>query len=535
MSRRHTSNPLFLRLARAVVVALSLALVAGATLPGLASAQNDVQDRDLEHEWQLLTYRAPGGTDAAASVLQPVPAGIGATLLLFGGEDAWGDAACSSYVTKYGAQSRNLFIDPTEPTYVECDPASREFDDVFYDLLWDTASFTLSGSILVLKDAIGDQLMAFTRAKIDEDPTAARWDLTRIGGADGSVEPVIVGLNPWIEFLRGGSIVGKTGCGSFFGKYGTNDGTMDITDVRYRLYAGCPDGAVAQAQKIITTLDEISAFQVLPAGLRLQDDSGTTRLALTPVIDLDSRTWTPTAIYDESGKVVREGLELSTSAVKLHGRTANGGSICRPFTATGVRAGLALNIIGIKPIGKACKKAKNENAVNQPAVERDFINALKATASHALRGSELEFKDVDGSTVMRLQPQAELIGPTWVVDWLGRGRDKVVGANALTATFTDAGLVLGETGVVRNGITASYLADFATPQATRIRIDGIDSDNFCSAKQKKSKPICKQEQTFLTLLSQADRYIAQDDSLKLYRGTDDILRLVPEHLLVDDE
>ncbi len=535
MSRRHASNPLPRRLARAVVAALSIALVVGATLPGLASAQRDERDhsRDLEHEWQLLTYRAPGNS---GNSLDPVPAGIGATLLPFGGEDAWGDGACSSYETKYSVQGTNLFIDPSEPTYVECDPASRDFDEVYYDLLWDTASFTLSGSILLLKDSIGDRLMAFTRAKIDEDPTAARWDLARIGGADGSVEPVIVGLDPWIEFLRGGSIVGSTGCGSFFGKYGTNDGTIDITDVRFRFDA-CTDGALAQAQKIIATLDEIAAFEVLPAGLRLQDADGTTRLALTPVIKLDARTWTPTTIYDTSGQVISEGRELSTSAVKLHAQKADGSSICRPFTARGVRSGLALNIANVKFIDKACKKPKNSNQVDQPAVEKAFIDALKATASHALRGSELEFKDVNGKTLMVLEPQAELVGPTWVVDWLGRGRTKAIGDLPLTATFTDpddAGLVIGETGVQRSGSTNSYLADYATPQATRIDISNVEAGNYCTAKQKKTKAICKQEVTFLKLLDQADRYIARETDLKLYRGTDEIMRLVPEHLIADE-
>ena len=529
MSRRHTSNPFFRRFSRALVAALSVSLLVTALAPGLASAQAD--ERALEHEWQLLTYRDPARIGGA---LEPVPAGIGATLLLFGGEDAWGEAACGSYETKYDVQGTNLFIDPTDPEFVDCDSASRDFDDIFYDLLWETASFSLTNSILVLNDNVGDRLMAFTRASIDEDPTAARWDLARIGGEDGSVEPVIVGLDPWIEFLRGGSIVGSTGCGSFLGKYSTDDGTIDVTDVRYRLDA-CTDGANAQAERIITTLDEIAAFEVLPAGLRLQDANGVTRLALTPVIELDARTWTPTIIYDDSGGVVAEGNELSTSAVKLQAQKADGGSICRPFTARGLRSGLALNVGNLKfQLDKPCRKPKKDEEVDQPAIEAAFVEALGATASHALRGSELEFKDVDGNTLMRLEPQAELIGPTWVAVWLGRARNEIIGDRPLTATFTDAELVLGETGVVRNGTTNSYLADFVTPQATRIKISNVEAAGFCRGNQAK-KPICKQEKAFLTLLEQADRYIARETDLRLYRGTDAIMRLVPEHLVALDE
>ena len=531
MSRRHTSNPFLRRLSRSLVVALSVTLMITALAPGLATAQDGVCARDLEHEWQMLTYRLDGE-------MVPVPAGIGATLLLFGGEDAWGGAACSSYKTEYVLEGKNLFVDATAPDFVECDVASREFDDAFYDLLSQTASFTLTDSILRLRDEIGDLTMVFTRAQIDQDPTAARWDLARIGSADGSIEPVIIGLSPWLEFLRGGSVVGSLGCGAFLGKYATNDGTVDISDVQYRLF-GCPtDSATAQAEKIISTLDEIATYEVLPAGLRLQDTNGVTRLALTPVLELAARTWTPTVIYDDRGNPVAEGNELSTSAVKLQAQDADGGTICRPFTARGLRSGLALTIGNFEfaKNTKPCRKAKAGEEVTPRAVEQFFKNALLAAASHALRGSELEFNDVDGNTLMRLEPQAELVGPTWVVTRLGRQGKKPTGDLPLTATFTDAGLVLGDTGVVAAGNRPNtYLADYVTPQATRLRIEGIDVGGFCNNAKRKKRADCKQEKAFLNLLGQADRYIARETDLRLYRGTDFIMRLEPEYLVADEE
>lgn len=524
-SRRHTSDPRRLRLPRALAAALSVALAVGALSPGLASAQDNV--RDLEYEWQLLTYRQGGE-------LVPVPAGVGATLLLFNGEDAWGGAACSSYKTKYSPQGKNLFIDPTAPEYVECDPASREFDDVFYELLADTASYDLQGSILRLRNEIDEPTMVLTRARIDDDPTAARWDLARIGGADGSVEPVIVGLNPWVEFLRGGSVVGNTGCGSFLGRYATNDGTIEISDVQSRLSCPTP-AATAQAEKIIATLDEIAGYEVLPAGLRLRDANGVTRLALTPVLDLAARTWTPTVIYDDKGNPVAEGDALSTSAVQFQAQKANGGSICRPFTANGLRAGLALNVGQPKWQGPKCRKPRESDPVNLRRIEQLFKNALLATASHALRGSELELKDVDGNTLMRLEPQAELVGPEWVVTKLDRRLKDPIGDLPLTARFTDDGLVLGETGVRVAGSPNGYLADYDTPQATRIDIKNIDVSPFCS--KRKNRKDCQQEQTFLRLLDEADRYIITKtgDFLRLYRGTDVIMRLDPDYLVATEE
>ena len=528
MSRRHTSKYHPRRLWRALGVAMASAVIVTAALAGPAAAQKGVQDLDLEHEWQLLSYRTNGE-------LEPVPAGIGATLLLFGGEDAWGDAACSSYQTSYSVEAQNLFIDPTQPEYVECDPASREFDSAFYDLLANVSSYNLTGSMLIVKDALGHQLMVLTRAKIDDDPTASRWSLARIGGADGSVEPVIDGLGPWMEFLPGGSLVGNTGCGSFIGKYATNEGTMDITDVHYRLGSSCTDAAHAQAQGTIDSLTEIAGFDVLPAGLRLKDAADVTRLAFSPDLELAGRTWTPTVIFDGGGNVLREGRPLSTSAIKLSAKSADGRTICRPYTANGIRAGLALNVIFKSFQGDPCKASKKPGQVDVPAVEKDFVQALKATASHALRGTELEFKDVDGNTLMLLQPQAELVGPTWQVQWLGRDHQEVTGL-PLTATFTDNGLVSGDTGVMRPDLdfVNAFLAEFKTPQATRLEITNIEAGSYCANKKRAKTEACKQEKRFLDLLGQADGYIAREEDLKLLRGTDTIMQLVPQHAVNAD-
>ena len=527
MSRRHTSKHHPRHLWRALGSALATAVIATTGLTGTAAAQQGVQDIDLEHEWQLLTYRSDSGPK-----LDSVPAGIGATLLLFGGEDAWGDAACSSYQTSYDVEAQNLFIDPPQIDYVDCDPASREFDSVFYDLLDKVASYNLTGSVLVVKDDLGDPLMVLTRATIDDDPTVARWSLTRIGGADGSVEPVIDGLKPWMEFLPGGSLVGATGCGSLIGKYATNQGTMDITDVHYRLGSSCTEAAHAQAQETIDSLSEIAGFDVLPAGLRLKDAADVTRLAFSPYLDLEQRIWTPTVIFDGAGNVLREGQTLSTSAIQLQAQTADGRTICRPYTAEDIRAGLALNILFKSFQGDPCKAPKKSGKVDRSAVEKDYVQALKATASHALRGTELEFKDVDGNTLMLLEPQADLVGPTWQVQWLGRDKQKVTDLPP-TATFTENGLVSGETGVMRpdSGYVNDFLAEFATPAATRLEITDIDANRYCAKKKRAKTEACQQEQRFLELLAEADGYIAREQDLKLLRGTDVIMQLVPQHAI----
>lgn len=513
-----------------------MALIVTAVVPAVSSAQGNRQATDLRGDWQVLTYRTESGRQ------EPVLAGVGASLNLFTGQ-VIGSAACSTFEASYDTPGAgNLFFSGTRPEYVDCDAASQDFDEDFYRHLADTASFAVDGSILRLYDTIGTVLLVLTRATIDDDPTVARWNLARIAAADGSVEQSIVGLNPWIEFLPGGSFVGRSACGSFLGSYSTFNDTMDISDVRYRL-RDCDGAALEQAERTIATLAEIESFDVQPTRLSLQDGSRTTRLALTPDIGLNERTWTPTVVYDpETGQPEFEGGALETSAVKFFGPDAEGITICWPFTAKSLRSGLALVVDSVrfdKPAGKDKGCPDNPN-LDEKAIHKAFMDGLLASASHALRGSELELRDVAGRPLMKLQPQAELIGPTWVVTRLGRDKMRnPVGDVPLTATFDDpeiTSLVSGDTGpVAPDGDSNDYLAFFELPNAARIDIEEIDERSVGRAcfkgKKRVKSPVCNQEQTFLGLLSEVDTYSVKDDVLYLQIGSRRVMQLKPAHLV----
>ena len=520
MSLRHAPHSAQRRSLRILGTALSLLISLSATLPAIASAQDDGgAGPDIARRWQLLTYR-----DLDLSI-ENAPAGVAATLDMFAG-DARGEAACSSYETDYSQLLETLsFTEPSIERFA-CDPASEAFDEAFYRNLAETTSFTLSDSIMTLRDVIGDPLMTLTRAVIDNDPTVARWDLTRLGAADGSIEPVIQGLDPWLEFSRGGRVYGDTGCGSFFGWYDTNDGTIVISDVMSRLGGCATESARRQAEQFVSSLTEITDFEVLPAGMALRDEAGTIRLALAPAIDLGELTWTPTEILAPGGETLFEATNLDTSAVKFTARTTEGASICRPFSGRSVSSGLAISTAGaLQPADQPCK---NKLVSNEAA----FLGALEATASLALRGSELELKDVDGRTLMRLLPQEELVGTTWVVTSLNRTpnkakakRSKPLPDTTLSATFQDpeSAVVLGDTGA------GFFLGFYDTPAAALINIEEArPGDTTCSKAKNAGKPVCKQEAFFLSLLQSADRYIVNEDELRLLRGAVPLIWFAPE-------
>ena len=512
---------------RALAVIACLALLAG-VLPVTGLAQGGGADaRNFEREWQVLQYRDATGT------LTPVPPGIGVTMLPFRGT-VKGEAACSDFEATYTLQEEIVIVDAPTVDARGCDAAAQAIDDAFYAGLDATAKWSTRGlgSILILRDEIDEQVMVLTRAKLPSDPTLARWDLARLAAADGSIEPVVQGTEPWVEFLRGGRVVGSTGCGSFVGSYVTNDTTISIEDVDARL-TECSDAVREQAEAILDTFDEITDFDVRPAGLVLEDASSTTRMALVPSIDLGRRTWTPVEVLDAEGNVTFGADRLITSAVRFSGNRFDGRSICRGFEGGSVRSGLALSTYDLEPTGGACPKPADDTKESAQDVEDAWRGALEQTASHALRGDELELLDVDGNPVMRLVPQAELVGPTWVLaemDVTPAARKQKLrppsGTEPLTAIFEDVetGFIQGETGVT------SYFGDYATPGAGQISITNIDTFGGCTGKAA-AKPSCKQQALFLELLQSADNFIVEPTELRLFLGTRKLLGFVPSEAL----
>jgi heat shock protein HslJ len=521
------SSRLLQVLSTRVLAAFAGVVLLAGIFPAASLAQAGADARNFEREWQLLQYRDASGN------LTSVPPGISVTMLPFRGTIK-GRAACSTYEGTYTLTEETVIVDTPTIDTVGCDAADQAIDDAFYAGLAATRQWSTKGlgSILYLRDEIDQDVMVLTRAKLPSDPTLARWELARLGAADGSIEPVVQGTDPWVEFLRGGRVVGSTGCGSFLGSWVTNDTTIKVQDVDARL-GDCNEVVQGQATSFLATLGEITDFEVRPAGLVLKDASGTTRMALVPAIDLGRRTWTPTEVLDANGKVVFGPDRLLTSAVRFSGsgdKGFDGRSICGGFQGGSVRSGLALSTYNLTSTGRACPKPKGDQA-GQQDVENAWLDALARTASHALRGDELQLLDVDGKPVMQLVPQAELVGPTWVLAEMditaGAPKQKLrppTGTEQLTASFSDVdtGFILGETGV------ATYSGVYSTPGAGQITISGLETFGGCS-KRSAAKPACKQQALFLDLLQAADGFVVEPTQLRLFdtQRPVPLLRFVP--------
>ena len=443
---------------RALVAALTGALVAVSVLPIAALAQDrSQQPQDVEGPiWQLLKVRQDGE-------LELVPPGLGADVYLWAGE-VRGTGACSPFVSTYTVGRDFLNIAPPEVQPATCDPEAAALDEILLRAVSDVASWAVSGSQMTLSDEAGEELLTFTNARVPEDPTIAPWRLSRIIDDDGTVSRAVEDSGAVVRFLPGGRVAGGSGCGPILGDYTTNGTTIDITSLQSRL-TDCTGEIRTQAEQLIATLPEMTDFTLRPAGFSLSGGSNAGRLAFIPDIPVTQRTWTPTEVLDPDGDVLLDADQLVASSILLRGDRFAGRSPCRLFGGDNLRAGLALSLFGVKTEG-SCKLPDDEEA---------FLGALTSVASHALRGGSLELLDKDGAPVMKLQPQAALASVDWQLSKMAAKKGKKVkfvpveSEAPLSATFSESGVVFGETGIT--SFNALYDAG-----GSQIRIDEPDRE-----------------------------------------------------------
>jgi heat shock protein HslJ len=533
MSRRHT--PFESSRLASIAAIVSLSLLAGTLVaPSGALAQGASGSAgDLLGLWQPITYQVSAGP--ARPKTDSVPPEAGVYINLFG-DLAQGQAACSDFRWSFGRYaSGELFFQEPEIEWLECEQSLRDFDETFYRLLEKTSNFhfvvsepskaraqggrAVPPSMVEFRDPTQAVLLTLTKADVGDDPTIARWELTRVAATDGSVAPIVAGVDSWIEFLRGGRLVGDTGCGSLLGSYTTASGTMAITDLAYRLLDSCPDPARSQAQSMVDALADISAYEILPAGITLQDAALTTRLAFKPKLELGDRYWTPVSLYRDGQLANVTEQRLSTSAVRFTGNQVDGRTICGPFSASLIRSGLALKVTDPDLPSPRSKNCPDGKPTMNGRIENAFLDALDQAASHALHGDALELKDVDDNTLALLRPQANLVGPTWQVT-------KVLPDTTITATFDDlTSTMKGLTGAGSN----TYLATYRVDNGLSMGISGMKAFGRACKGKRAGTPACKQQDRFLTKLRQVDNYSVRDQDLTLRdKDGNTIIKLAPQ-------
>ena len=181
MSRHHPNLPR--PRPRRIVAGLFVAIVVAGSLPGLATAQDD--------------HRPPRTSSASgncSSTAMPVAScawchPASASRRCPSAARSRARPLAASFEATYTLAKDTFLIDSPAVETRGCDEASQAIDEAFYQGLADTRKWSTRSSILTLRDEVDDVVMTLTRAKLPADPTIARWDLARLGAADGSIAP----------------------------------------------------------------------------------------------------------------------------------------------------------------------------------------------------------------------------------------------------------------------------------------------------------------------------------------------------------
>jgi heat shock protein HslJ len=137
-------------------VRLLAALLAAAIIsfvPATASAQV-VALAPEGPQWKLTAYGQDGE-------LVPVPFGVSATLMMFGGQ-ATGSGGCNSFSGTYQLAGPSLAFGPLSQTLEACvDPGVQAVEDAYLAALPQVASWTLVDGVLQMNDASGRPALTF--------------------------------------------------------------------------------------------------------------------------------------------------------------------------------------------------------------------------------------------------------------------------------------------------------------------------------------------------------------------------------------
>jgi heat shock protein HslJ len=487
-------------LATALAAAVALASPAAAQQQPVAPASPAIEGP----LWRVVEYRAEGE-------LARVLPGVTADALFWAGVVS-GSGGCVDYASTYELLDDALSVVRPDVGGASCDPLARAVQDAFMAGLARAATWSVDGAELTLLDASGAPLLRFTAAEVPPEVGIASWRLARLVDADGREQPVVGGTPATAEFLPGGRVVGRTGCGAFLGSWQAGGGDLALSDLHART-SDCPGGsdAHAQAERLVDLLADVARFGVTPAGLSLLDGAGTRLLTWVPAPPPRGTIWTPTAVFDDAGEVVVEADRLATTVLVFEGNAASGRTNCHPWQANYRTSGLALTLEGIQVARGRCRP---------PIVQRSFLQALARVASFVRRGDDLELLDARGRPALRLTPQGPLAGPTWhvtAIDLAPRGQAArlraPIGANPPSAVFSeDDGLVSGSTGC------NDYAADYEASGISIAIRGALPGGRRCRPNLR------RQQGRFLAHLAAADTFIVLPGGLQLMAGNRVLLR-----------
>ncbi len=209
-----------------------------------------------------------------------LPAGVVVDAVFDGGRLS-GQGPCNAYDADYTLDGERLALGPIASTKKSCGDLDRA-EEAFLGALSRTATFTIAGDTLTLRDESGTQLASF-RADVDGgkgDPGTAlpgtAWTVTGYAGATGVATGVIPGTPISLEFGVNGSAGGSAGCNSYGGDFRADPGAGSLAFGRLMqtLMACDPPATMTQESAYLAALAQTAAYRIAGGMLTLLDAKG---------------------------------------------------------------------------------------------------------------------------------------------------------------------------------------------------------------------------------------------------------------------
>lgn len=219
--------------------------------------------------WQLTSLRGVDQTGSTA-------------FLQFGTDGrATGSGGCNRIGGSFATDGSTLsFGGDFVSTMMACEESIMKTEQELLAALPQVASYAITGGRLVLSDAAGTEVAAFT--VLDQGLAGTSWIVTGVNTGDAVTSP-IMGTDLTVAFGEDGTVSGSGGCNQFTGTYTVTDGALQVGPLASTMMAcETPAGTMEQEAAFLKALESATTIQLQVTSLTLRTAEDTIAVTLAP-------------------------------------------------------------------------------------------------------------------------------------------------------------------------------------------------------------------------------------------------------------
>jgi heat shock protein HslJ len=205
---------------------------------------------------------------------QPALTNVSVTMSFGARGTVAGSDGCNLYSGTYTVNGSKLTIKLGPSTMMACpDAAVTKQATAFTTALGNTASFSVSGDKLTLKDVSGKELATFNTLE-PAALTGTNWQATGINNGKGGVVSTATTSKSTALFATDGKLSGNTGCNSYNTTYTTDGNKISIKSPMATTRMACEQALMDQETQYLAALAKAATYTLTESKLELRDSSG---------------------------------------------------------------------------------------------------------------------------------------------------------------------------------------------------------------------------------------------------------------------